>query len=290
MRKIFCLLVAVATVAVYLYPAGLEIPPGNFSDGWSLKGAPRTFNRNGLYGHINGGSELFLEFGFDVLTVQRYAKGEDELALETYKMTSPEAALGIYLMKCGTESPVAGVPGRSTGDPYQLMALRGDVFFVVNNYSGKRELAPDMVALLLAAEKTVPATEPADLFAVLPTQDRVPGSERLIRGMYSLASLVTLGEDDILSLNGEIFGAAADYKTGSQEPHTRIVVPYPDESGARAAFSHVKTNLDSYLHVVAETPSSFAFKDYKNRFGKIALKGNVLTVIVNLESVPAMEN
>ena len=28
----------------------------------------------------------------------------------------------------------------------------------------------------------------------------------------------------------------------------------------------------------------------KNRFGKIALKGNVLTVIVNLESVPAMEN
>ncbi len=288
MKKSICMLAAIVMVAVSLYSAGLEIPSGNFSAGWQIKDGARTFNRNGLYGHINGGSELFLEFGFDVLTVQRYIKGEDELALEAYKMTSPEAALGIYLMKCGQEIPVPGVPGRSTGDSYQLVALWGDYFLVVNNYSGKKEVAPAMTALLLATQKNIPAAEPADLFARLPEKDRVAGSERLIRGMYSLASLYTLGEDDVLLLKGEIFGVAADFKVGSQEVVTKIVIHYPGKQRAESAFNHVKANLDSYLEALGEAPGRLIFKDYKGKYGKIEVQGEVLTVTVNLAAAPSV--
>lgn len=274
-------------IALSLYSAGFQVPAGGFVEGWQVKGATRTFNHNGLYGHINGGSELFLEFGFDVLTVQRYAHGDDELALEAYKMTSPEAALGIYLMKCGQETPMEGIPGRNSGDYYQLMSLYGDYLLVVNNYSGKREVAPVMKALLLAAQKRIKFATPADLLAPLPQKDRITGSERLIRGMYSLASLYTLGEEDMLLLNGKIFGAAADYKLESGGSYTMIVVPYPGQKDAEAALAHVKANLDSYLSVVAEDFRSLTFKDYQNKFGKVAIDGRTMTITVHLPQAPA---
>ncbi len=277
---------AILAMALSLYSAGIELPPGDFADGWQLKGAARTFNRNGLYGHINGGSELFLEFGFDVLTVQRYARGDDELALEAYKMTSPEAALGIYLMKAGKESPIDGVPGRSTGDPYQLMSLYGDYLLVVNNYSGKKTVAPVMTALLSAAQKKIAFAEPADLFAPLPAEGRVAGSERLIRGMYSLSSLVTLGEDDVLLLKGEIFGVAADYKLETGGLYTQIIIPYPGKQQAEEALAHLKANLDSYLDVVAESQRSLAFKDYRNKFGRVIVEGETMTIAINLPDSP----
>jgi hypothetical protein len=280
------LLAAILVMALSLFPAGLEIPSGDFAEGWQVKGATRTFNRNGLYGHINGGSELFLEFGFDVLTVQRYGRGDDEVALEAYKMTSPEAALGIYLMKCGKESPVEGIPGRHTGDAYQLMSLYGNYLLVVNNYSGKKEMAPVMRSLLLAAQKKVDFVKPADVLAPLPTKGRIAGSERLIRGMYSLASLYTLGDDDILLLKGEIFGAAADYQLESGGSYTRIVIVYPGKKEARGALAHLKANLDSYLTIVAEDPSNLSFKDYQGKFGTVVVAEGTMTISVNLPKSP----
>ena len=274
-------------MALSLFSAGMEIPSGDFAEGWQVKGATRTFNRNGLYGHINGGSELFLEFGFDVLTVQRYDRGADEVALEAYKMTSPEAALGIYLMKCGKESPVEGIPGRHTGDAYQLMSLYGDYLLVVNNYSGKKEVAPVMKALLLETQKKIPFSRPADMLAPLPAKDRIAGSERLIRGMYSLASLYTLGDDDILLLKGEIFGAAADYRLASGGTYTRIVVVYPGKKEAEGALAHLKANLDSYLTVVAERPLGLTFKDYQGKFGTVVMEDETMTISVNLPRLPA---
>jgi hypothetical protein len=68
-----------------------------------------------MYGYIDGGAELFFEFGFSELTVQRYRCGERELSLDLYRMTGPDAALAVYLAKKGEERPVPGVEDRNTG-------------------------------------------------------------------------------------------------------------------------------------------------------------------------------
>ena len=61
------------------------IPPkDNFVKGWVKSGQTLRFTKNDLYGHINGGAELFLEFGFNELLVQRYEKGGEEITLEIY--------------------------------------------------------------------------------------------------------------------------------------------------------------------------------------------------------------
>jgi hypothetical protein len=269
-------------------------PPGDFVPGWQTKGQVREFTRNGLYGHIDGGSELFLEFGFVVLRLQRYQdpSGSDEISIETYQMESPEAALGIYLLKCGTETPVPGIAGqvRHTGDRYQITLLKGSYFVTVNNFSGKSAYLPVMLELANRTLKQVPAAKPADLFSLLPGENREPGSELLFRGPFSLQAIYTLGEGDILLLGNKIFGVTAQYtykKTGAKpgapaETYNYLLVRYPDGVYAQKAFSHLKANLDSYIQVLESHKDRFTFKDYREKFGQVSLKGDLLHLEVNL--------
>ena len=265
-------------------PAALEFPADGFVEGWQKKGQMREFTRNGLYGHINGGSELFLEFGFQVLHLQKYHNGTDEISIETYRMDSAEAALGIYLMKCGNETPVPGITERTSGDHYQIMVLKGNHYVKVNNFSGKSSLQPVMLELANRTLKKLPGKKPADLFTLLPRENRVEGSELLIRGPYSLQSIYTLGEGDILLLKNKIFGVTAQYQWEKDKSHScnRILIRYPGKEYARKAYAHLLANLDTYITVLENQKNTLLFKDFKGKLGRISLTDNRLLITFNL--------
>ncbi|MCP5102612.1 MAG: hypothetical protein GY950_04495 [bacterium] len=275
-------------------PDEFPFPGDGFAAGWQKKGRVRDFNRNGLYGHINGGSELFLEFGFKTLRLQRYADGPDEISIEMYQMESAEAALAIYLVKCGDEAPVPGnhlKPGegvRNTGDHQQVMLLKGNFYITINNFSGKRSMLPVMAAMAHRVLEKIPAAKPGGLLSLLPRENRVDHSELLIRGLYSLQSVYTLGEGDVLLLMNKIFGVTAQYKDGEKGTYNRIIVQYPDEAYAQKAYSHLSSNLDSYITVLKNEKNELTFKDYRGKFGRVFLKKEVLHIFFNMETpVPA---
>ena len=56
----------------------------------------RTFESSGLYGFMNGGAELFLEYGFLQLLEQRFTYQKIPFIAEYYFMDSPQNAYGIY--------------------------------------------------------------------------------------------------------------------------------------------------------------------------------------------------
>ncbi|MCP4147580.1 MAG: hypothetical protein GY757_07510 [bacterium] len=293
-----CLLLFMLGVVLLVPPAvfGAEpaFPGNGFVKGWKAKGQIREFNDSGLYAYINGGSELFLEYGFKNLKLRtyRHLTGSTEISLEVYRMESPLAALGIYLLKCGVEKPLPGMDPsiRCTGDPFQVTLLKGRYFVVVNNSSGKSEFMQVMVELAGRFLEQVPAVKPVDLFCLLPDDGRVPGSGVLFCGPYSFESIYTLGEGDVLSLGNKIYGVAAQYVYKKKKPapdskqlfYHWIVVRYPDKEGARKAFAHLKANLDSYIKVISQNDTEVVFKDYREKFGKIYLKGEKLQIAVNL--------
>ncbi len=253
---------------------------------WTLIEPELRFSAENLDGHIDGGAELVLEFGFAELQLQRYLVGHAEVAVESYQMESPAAALGIYLMKCGGETPLSGVDARNTGNRYQLTAVKGSKFLQINNFGGESALLPAMAALAQTKLAATAAAESLAIWEALPAGDRVPGSELLIRGVFALQPIYTLGAGDILQLNSRIFGAVADYRDEAGSVHTCIVVPYPDHTTAGKAYAHLVTNLDPYLTLVHQTENMIVFQDYRDHFGSARLVGNTLQVRVNLQTRP----
>lgn len=63
--------------------------------GWTIE-KPDTYNDKQLFGYINGGAELYLEYGFKVVTALRCQKGKLEFVADIYEMASPAAAFGIW--------------------------------------------------------------------------------------------------------------------------------------------------------------------------------------------------
>lgn len=65
-------------------------------DGWTLAGQPQVFAPDTLYDYINGGSDLYLKYEFEELTVVEYRKGAMSVSAEVYRHRTPDHAFGIY--------------------------------------------------------------------------------------------------------------------------------------------------------------------------------------------------
>jgi hypothetical protein len=242
----------------------------------------RTFTGQDLFNQIDGGAELFLEFGFVRLRVQSYARGRADLTLNAYEMESPAAALGVYLMKMGRETPFPEIAARNSSEDVQLTIVKGRSFVQVDNLGETPASRAELAALanaFLAGVADETAATPLDL---LPAEGRLAGTERLIRGPYALQPYITLGEGDILSLGGRVFGALAEYRVPDKASFTRLIVPYPDAAAAAAALGHLRTNLDSYLKVAADRPDGFDFVDFQSRKGSVTRSGATLDIRFNI--------
>jgi hypothetical protein len=95
-----------------------------------------TFSGQGLYGYIDGGADLFLEYGFREVFVNEYSFGRDKVTLEIFVMEDAPSAYGIYSLsvaqcrqwnKYGTFSCIT---------PYQAAASSGPLFINATNRAG----------------------------------------------------------------------------------------------------------------------------------------------------------
>jgi hypothetical protein len=261
------------------------LPPDGFAAGWKRAAPPKRFAQADLYGYIDGGAELFLEYGFEELTVQKYRNGADEFAIEAYRMTDPAAAAGIYLMKAGKETPGPGFRERHTANKYQLMFCRNRYFVIVNNLAGKEAFAPVQVKFASYIAAKLPAPSALADLQLLPRAGLVPGSARLVRGAYGLQSVFTLGDGDILMLERKLTAAAGNYKSATGD-YTLIVASYADAAQAKRAFDHLQKTLDRYLKVVEQKPDRFVFEDYSKKYGVVTVTGRRLEAKVKLAQRP----
>ncbi len=282
-QPFFALLAALALCAPL---AALEFPADGFSPGWKHSGSIETYGPAALYNVIDGGAELFLEMGFVDLRIQKYAGAGAEIAIEAYRMENAAAALGIYLLKCSRETPVAGIDARNSGDRFQFAVLKNDYFVFINNFDGREELLPVMTSLAQRVVAAIPAGEPVRELDALPAADLVSGSGLLLRGPYSLQAVYTLGEGDVLLLAGGRFAAAAVYRDGAGSSHTLIVAPYADATSAARAFDNLRRNLDPYHKVLETGGDFFVFQDFQNLFGRAELRGQRIMIWVKLARRP----
>jgi hypothetical protein len=254
-------------------------------DNWKIT-RTRSFKANNLYGHIDGGAEVFLELGFKELIVDNYSNGKNEITIDKYIMDSPESALAIYLLKCGKEKPISSIKSRNTGDRFQITILKGDCYFQVSNPNGKSEILKDMITIANACLEKVKDIKPKNLLAVLPSNGLIKNSQTIFRGPFSMQSIYTFGEGDPLLQKGKIFGVSGDYKDNKNGTYTKIIINYPDNNTSNSAYKHLISSLDKTKKIIEQKPDVLIFKDHAGKFGIIKLSKNLIEIDVNIKNKP----
>jgi hypothetical protein len=279
------------------FPDTAFLPPDGFLQTWKKSGNIRVFTASDLYGYIDGGAEIFLEFGFEQLTVQHYKpdfqpgaakNAADEFAVEIYRMADPVAATGMYLMNCGRESPDASFAERHTLNQFQLLFKRHRYYVMVNNAEGNDKLRAGMLEFGRYLAARMPAETPVKLHELLPAKGLDKNSVRLIRGPYALQSVFTLGNGDILQLGRKLTAVSGSYQDASGK-YSLILADYPNSQAAQKAFLNVQNNLDTYLKIQEKNDRRLIFKDYNNEYGVVSLAGQQLTIQVHLAKKPSLQ-
>jgi hypothetical protein len=277
---------AAAPATAAAQPADLKLmPTDGFAGAYKRSAPPRAYTSADLYGYINGGAELFLELGFEQLTIQRYKDGANELGVEVYRMADATAARAVYVSRRGRETPDPGLTARHTVSKHQLQFQRDRYYVIVNNVSGGAAVTPALVAAAAAVAKAIPADGAIPALALLPKAGLVAGSERLIRGPYSLQAVFTLGEGDMLSLAGTLTAVAGDYKDATG-PFTLTVAEYPTPAAATAAFGYLIGHLDSYIRPISKTATRLVFQDFEKKYGVATVAGKRLEIRLRLTTAP----
>lgn len=96
----------------------------------------REYISNTLWGYINGGADLYLEYGFDKLLLQRISYQGNSYKVEIYRMKKDLSARGIYSMfRYNCSEQVEGIPLSCWYD-YQVLMLAGTDYISISNESG----------------------------------------------------------------------------------------------------------------------------------------------------------
>ena len=188
MRRNQLLAIIVSSSVLTLSQLWAESLPKSLGD-WTLT-ERRAYPAQALYDYINGGAEVYYEYGFSTVDVGYYSQGEREILVEVYTMSGPQAAMGIYSFFRNHTAP--SLPEPYTGKLYDfhLECLNGREFIKLIHYDS---VGVDERFFLLheLIPKPKQLTNPIH-FDILPAK-RLPGSEIYFNGPISLRNFASLG-------------------------------------------------------------------------------------------------
>ncbi len=93
----------------------------------------KTYDGSSLWGYINGGADLYLEYGFKKLFLQEISKDQKTYKIEIYQMIDPESAFGIFSVsrfKCKSDSSISAL---NCVMPYQIQLVIGSCYISIIN-------------------------------------------------------------------------------------------------------------------------------------------------------------
>ena len=95
-----------------------------------------VFIGGALWGLINGGADLYYEYGFDRMALQEITWQGEKFRLELYRMDSPLAAFGIFSVSRHGCRAGGLVVGGDCQNRYQYQFAAGSYYLSLINYSG----------------------------------------------------------------------------------------------------------------------------------------------------------
>lgn len=230
--------------------SGVDLPaPGSFlaarglPSGWSAGDSVHFYSGNELFELINGGADLYLEYGFVKSATRSFIGPEGALVLAgIYEMSSTDAAFGIFsaFRKMHYETVEIGTAGAVSN--YQLIFCKGPYFVDIQSMGGVTENQASIRALARSIESSInaPASPLPAVLNLLPRTDLAPGSETLVRGALGLNACYYLSDRNLFDLGSSIPGVLGKYITGGDpEPLQLLAVRYPDRQTAQEVFSRL---------------------------------------------------
>jgi len=261
------------------------LPSQSVLNGWRASGSPEVYGAQSLYERIDGGAEIFLEYGFDRALYQDYDRNDDSLQVEIYDMVDDTAAFGMFSINRSPRAknvPVGGA-GQQYGDTVTFWQRD---YYVVVRFFGNADTQGD-VTLDVARDierkiggdgGTLPAA-----VSLLPTRGKVEGSETVVRGAIALSQICYLGQDEPFGLARGKEAAVATYRIGN-DSFSLLVMKYGSRGELDEAFERAATVFSNQFELAERSDTRVTAKDRRGEYILADKNGTVLAIVCGARS------
>ncbi len=239
---------ACSAAFILLLVAGCSTPenscPSNNIGAWSVEGEAEVYVGDDLFVYINGGAEIYHEYGFVQVAVRRYVRGDDSISVEIYTMDGD--AYGIYSFARSPSGHGVNLGNGGTSAEYYLHFWSGPELAVITAESEFEDLGAAVLEIGTAVAGCLRAggTEPVLLDQLL-IDGRVPGSEVYFTGRLAFLNVARPAAP---LFNGFEEGAAAGLESGGRA----VVLRWVDEVAVAEALQEARRLCEASGGVVVE--------------------------------------
>jgi hypothetical protein len=172
------------TALLLLFPVVSQAEEFPEVQGWHAEGKVKVYGPDNLWEYINGAAERFVMYGFQMLRYREFSKEDLMMTTEIYDMGSPLNAFGIYSTERAEEGKRLSIGTEALTGPSHCLLLKDRYYIKVIMLRGLLDDESGQ-ALLKSIEPHIKGKSglPPEL-SVLPTQERVPGSEKYVTESY----------------------------------------------------------------------------------------------------------
>lgn len=239
--------------------------PGEASvSGWARDGEPQEYEGENLYAYIDGGADIYQEYGFTRVVVQDYKSAAGKSAsLEIFEMSAPASAFGMFSFKRSGSGKAARLGSGAELESYYLNFWKGRFLVTLTGFDDSRETVDGLLAIGAAVDAKLPGGggEPP-LVGALPADGLRPGSVKYLMGLVGLNNIYPFHAARGLAFKAAVRGL---YDSGE----TLIVLDYGTAEARRAAWLELRSELERSGRF--EQPTNYladavAFKDGKGQY------------------------
>lgn len=227
-----------------------------------------------FYRYINGGAELYLNYGFKKLAKRNYLfGGSHQLKAEIFDMGSPANAFGVFSYSRDTVNIDVGQGAQYMGGSLIFWQDRYfvSIFAHQENQEVRRQLnqMARYISNAIGGRGQLPG-----IFDAIPQESLVPASTFYFHHHAWQNRYRYISNANIFNIDENVHAVLNKYKAGRQ-PHYLMMVEYPDEKKARKAYKKATGKL------VPQLRKEKAVQDQEGLWMGCERKGRLLLFVLD---------
>jgi hypothetical protein len=254
--------------------------------GWQQQDSLRLFHGKELYLLLDGGADIYLEYGCLGAAAARYADGAGRtVSVELYSMRNPGEAAGLYSFLATSGGSALGLGQEAIRGEYFIFIWKGNTVLSITGMDADSltQAGVDRIARTIEPCLPLRGVKP-DLFGLLER----PGFEHegimYIRGRLGLANAAAYGQDRLFRPQEGVIG-----RRGKNQ---NLIMRFETERDASLATGDALSRAGTMkeMTVLASDKRGFVLRDRQNRTVQALHQGRYLLVAAGPDERSVRQN
>lgn len=164
------------------------LPKDGDVEGWTKHRSLQHYAGEDLYEYINGGAEIYHEYGFVQVVVQDYVSDMGKsVSVEIFEMASPASAYGMYTLKTDSKGKRISVGSEAQLADYYMNFWKGPYLVTLTGFDETEETRQGLLNIAEYVSSKMPFEgDKPRIVSFLPEEDLVAQSLKYFTGFLGL--------------------------------------------------------------------------------------------------------